>query len=186
MNIILLEPHTRFNNLMIFKNHQKEIYINNNDFFKNSFYEHTLCSLTDNKLLSDFDSFSFVNQSFLYLITETVAEYPYPYFSEKTWKAMIYKMPFMIVGAKNSLKQLREFGFKTFEDFWDESYDKLDNAADRIDLIVKNLDELSKLSQQNIDNLHKKMLPLLEHNQKFMEQFYYDQFNSVKKQLENL
>ena len=31
--------------------------------------------------------------------------------------------PFVMVSKKGTLKYLRDIGFKTFGDFWDESYD---------------------------------------------------------------
>ena len=84
-------------------------------FFKNQYYCHKLCSQNSNEIQNHFNNdFSFVNKSLIYLITESVAEYPYPYLTEKTWKAMFYQTPFMIVGPKHSLHLLQSFGFQTF------------------------------------------------------------------------
>jgi hypothetical protein len=187
MNIIKIEPQTRFNNLLFLNEKQHRTYVNNNIFFKNSFYSHDLCSVSDKEIQNHFkNNFSFVKRSFVYLITETVAEYPYPFLTEKTWKAIVYKMPFMIVGGKHSLKCLRSFGFKTFENFWDEEYDNLDYAADRIDKITDNLQILALLNQTEIDNLYKKMLPLLEHNFNHLNYFYKKQIFDIKEKLRDL
>lgn len=186
MNLISLDPNTRFNNCMYMNNRQRYIYQKHNNFFKNNFYSNNL-SDTDQKLINKYlVNYSFFKKSFVYIITETVADYPYPYFTEKTWKAFMYKMPFMLVGSKDSLTQLRFFGFKTFTGFWDEGYDTLECAADRVDKIVENLKMLSMLSQTDIDNLYKEMLPILNYNQTHLKTFYQTQLDVISKELENL
>jgi hypothetical protein len=122
---------------------------------------------------------NFLKRSFVYLITETVCEYPYPYFSEKTWKSMLAKMPFMIVGSQYSLEKLKEFGFKTFDQWWDESYDKLPTAKERISRIVRNIEKLSELSLVDLKKTKETMMPILEYNFKHLETF-------KSKDLENL
>jgi hypothetical protein len=186
MNLISLDPNTRFNNQMYMNNHQRYIYQKHNDFFKNKFYSNNLCNTSPNEINDYLVDYSFFKKSFVYIITETVADYPYPYFTEKTWKAFMYKMPFMLAGSKNSLTQLRSFGFKTFSNFWDEGYDTLECAADRVDKIVENLKMLSMLSQTDIDNLHKEMLSILDYNQSHLKTFYQCHLDKISKELENL
>ena len=186
MSLQSLHTTSRFNNQMYMNDQQRCLFVKHNEFFKNKFYANYLCNTPQEKINDYLTDYSFFKKSFVYIITETVAEYPYPYFSEKTWKAFIYKMPFMIVGSKNSLTQLRSFGFKTFNDFWDESYDTLDFASDRIDMVVKNLKILSELSHNEIDIIYKKMLPIIEYNQNHLKTFYQNQLNDINKELENL
>ena len=68
------------------------------------------------------------NHSNISLVTETLADDPnsggYPYFlTEKIWKPIICQQPFIVYGQRGYLKCLREMGFKTFSNVWDESYD---------------------------------------------------------------
>jgi hypothetical protein len=68
------------------------------------------------------------NHSRINLVTETLADDPnsggYPYFlTEKIWKPIICQQPFIVYGQRGYLKCLREMGFKTFSNIWDESYD---------------------------------------------------------------
>lgn len=145
--------------------------LKNNDYFKDSFFEHSLCKSSDETLLKfSIDNCLFLKESFVYIITETVAEYPYPYFTEKTWKAILTKVPFMIVGSKHSIKKLKEFGFLTFNNFWDESYDNLDNAANRCDAIVENLVTLSSFENKKLEEMYQEMMPILEHNFSILQQ----------------
>ena len=92
----------------------------------------------------------FIKKAFLYISSETVLHYPYPYLTEKTFKALLYKRPFVILGPKNSLNQLRTLGFKTFGDFWDESYDKIEDPATRL---IKVMDIVADICSKDIDNL---------------------------------
>lgn len=60
------------------------------------------------------------------------------FLSEKTFKAIASYHPFIILGSKESLKELRKLGYYTFDRYIDESYDELDNI-DRMDAIIKEL-----------------------------------------------
>jgi hypothetical protein len=107
---------------------------------------------------------NFLSHSFVYLITETVGDYPYPYFTEKTWKAMISSTPFMLIGAKHSLQQLREFGFKTFDQWWCEDYDNHTYVADRINLVTLELKKLCALDQPVLMQYRQEMQYVVEYN----------------------
>ena len=66
-----------------------------------------------------------------WLVTETVNyspahDYGHVFLTEKTFKPIILKMGFLIAGCTGSLKKLKDLGFKTFSDYWDESYDTVD------------------------------------------------------------
>ena len=55
----------------------------------------------------------------------------------------MYKQPFIMLGAKGSLNALRKQGFKTFEEYWDESYD---DEADDTKRFFKVLDLIKEIS----------------------------------------
>ena len=55
-------------------------------------------------------------------------------FTEKTWKPIAMKMPFIIIGQPFVLKKLREYGYKTFP--WDESYDEIVDPDKRMESII--------------------------------------------------
>jgi hypothetical protein len=114
---------------------------------------------------------NFFSQVLIYLITETVGEYPYPYLTEKTWKAIVNQKPFMLLGAPGSLDLLKAMGFKTFDKWWDESYDSKKNIGDRIDGIVSQIEMLNKLSKQQLLDLEQQMLPTVSFNLKHLVTF---------------
>lgn len=119
----------------------------------------------------------FLQKALVYVITETVGNYPYAWFSEKTWKSMSSKLPFMLLGPPHSLKTLKNFGFKTFSDFWNEDYDNLPNTYDRAQVIVKNLVGLKSV---NWNQLHQELLPILDYNFEHLFAFQQHELNKIK------
>ena len=85
-------------------------------------------------------------------------------------------MPFVIVGTHGSLKYLRSYGFKTFGDIWDESYDDETDDIVRIEKIAKLLKQLDDLSIDQKQELFRKALPIIQHN---WNHFYKGEFESV-------
>ena len=91
------------------------------------------------------DLFDESAESLLYLVTETVATGRRHHLTEKTFKPIAMGMPFIIVGTQGSLRYLRSYGFKTFGDLWDESYDDEPDDAKRIEKIAQVLELLESL-----------------------------------------
>jgi hypothetical protein len=69
--------------------------------------------------------------------------------TEKTVRPMLLKKPMIVMGPKNYLEYLRQMGFRTFADFWDEEYD---GYADT-DRYLKILDLINKVSCKSIEEL---------------------------------
>lgn len=102
--------------------------------------------------------------SLLYLVSETVATGRRHHLTEKTFKPICLQMPFILHGTRGSLKYLRSYGFQTFGDLWDESYDDEVDDRVRIEKIADLLTTLDKLSQDEKQELYNKALPIIEHN----------------------
>lgn len=69
------------------------------------------------------------------------------FLSEKTFKPIACSHPFIIVGSKGSLANLRKMGYKTFSPYIDESYDDLDDW-ERMDAITKEMQRLNAMSHE--------------------------------------
>ena len=114
-------------------------------------------------------------ESLLYLVTETVATGQRLHLTEKTFKPIALGMPFIIVGTQGSLQYLRSYGFKTFGDLWDESYDDEPDDSKRIEKIaqvLKLLDELGEYRQAIFDSAQE----IIKHN---WNHFYNGGFEEV-------
>ena len=107
---------------------------------------------------------SYLRNFFVYVITETMVQYPWVYVTEKTWKAMLAPVPFMLVGTRGTLAWLRDQGFRTFDQWWDESYDLLPQAADRVEAVVRELDALAEMDRADLVRMRQSMQPVLDHN----------------------
>ena len=96
------------------------------------------------------------NKSRLLLITEaTMYEHDEFHLTEKTIKALLTGIPFVICGSYKFLEQLRALGFKTYSEVWSEDYDLIQNNQDRIASIVDLLNDISTLDwdQATVDKL---------------------------------
>ena len=114
-------------------------------------------------------------ESLLYLVTETVATGRRWHLTEKTFKPIALGMPFVIVGTRGSLEYLRSYGFRTFGDIWDESYDDADDDV-RIEKIAKLLKDLDSMSVDQKQKLFESAHDVIEHN---WNHFYHGGFESV-------
>jgi hypothetical protein len=114
-------------------------------------------------------------ESLLYLVTETVATGRRHHLTEKTFKPIAMGMPFIIVGTQGSLRYLRSYGFQTFGDLWDESYDDEPDDSKRIEKIahtLKLLDDLGEYRQAIFDSAWE----IVEHN---WNHFYGGGFEAI-------
>ena len=87
------------------------------------------------------------------LVVESDINYTYGFFpTEKIFKCLITGMPFVLVATPHFLKHLKELGFHTYNELWDESYDDELNHIKRIDKVVdlcNNLDSFDWLANQS-------------------------------------
>lgn len=94
------------------------------------------------------------------------------FISEKIFKSIAQSQPFLILGNRGSLTELKKMGYKTFEGFIDESYDSK-NEGDRFFSILTSLKKIEKI--ENKLEWYKSMKDILDHNKKLLS------FNSVQR-----
>jgi hypothetical protein len=109
-------------------------------------------------------NFNEAADSLVYVPTETVYFGRRTHITEKTFRAIALEMPFVLVAPAGSLAYMREYGFKTFGDVIDESYDLETDDIRRVEKVVKLLKDLDNMSVQDRWRLHEAMLPAVEHN----------------------
>jgi hypothetical protein len=102
--------------------------------------------------------------SFCAVINETRYAQPLGYFSEKTLSAMYHKLPILLVAPPRSLEYLKTFGFKTFDHWWDESYDLEEDHQTRLEQIFDIIDFINSKSLDELCTMYEEMLPIIEHN----------------------
>lgn len=112
----------------------------------------------------------------LYLVTETVATGRRLHLTEKTFKPICLRMPFVIVGTQGSLAYLRSYGFRTFNGIWDESYDDEPDDILRIEQIASLLRSLDELPAAGKQELFDQCQEIVEHN---YNHFYSGAFEEI-------
>ena len=85
------------------------------------------------------------------------------YLDEKEVRPILCMTPFIIYGTNGHLESMRGHGFKTFNQWWDESYDQY-SGYKRIQKIYKVIDYLSVKSSEELQQIYQDMLPTLQHN----------------------
>lgn len=83
--------------------------------------------------------------------------------TEKTVRPMLLKKPFIVFGSCNYLEHMRQMGFRTFADFWDEDYDGYE-GADRLHGIQKLIDSIASMSMDQLESMYWDMKYTLDHN----------------------
>jgi hypothetical protein len=111
--------------------------------------------------LTNFDEAA---DSLVYVPTETVFFGRRLHITEKTFKAIALEMPFVLMAPAGSLAYMRQYGFKTFSNVFDESYDEETDDILRVEKVTKLLKELEDLGIQQRQHIHQACLEIVEHN----------------------
>ena len=86
----------------------------------------------------------YYEDSFCTVVTESEHHFFEVRFTEKFYFPIIYNKPFMILGSVGLLKWIRKYGFETFPELFDESYDEERDLTRRTEIIIENLKKLRK------------------------------------------
>ncbi len=86
---------------------------------------------------------------------ETLFEYSENDFhhTEKTWKPIAFKKPFIMFSSHRFLKNLKKMGYSTFSPFIDESYDEIADPKERVNAIVNEIDRINNLNEEDYKKL---------------------------------
>ena len=90
-------------------------------------------------------------------------KFGYPLITEKIWRNIFYKKPFIVIGQKNTLKYFRNLGYKTFHPYIDESYDDLDDDY-RVKAAIVQAIKLINFTDSQWTSFFNNITPILEHN----------------------
>lgn len=116
---------------------------------------------------------------FIDIVAETFINGNTFFATEKTVRPMLLKKPMIIMGSKNYLLYLRQMGFRTFGDFWNEEYDGF-AGPDRFNRIIKLIDHLANMSTNELEKMYLDMTYTLDHNYNLLkEQSYSNQLTQL-------
>jgi hypothetical protein len=109
----------------------------------------------------------------IHIVSETVFDDRKIHLTEKIFKPIVMCQPFIVYAGPGSLEYLRSYGFETFSEIWDESYDLEGNHDRRRRMIADLIENLCSLDDNKFCNVLKKCQKIVEHNR---QHFYSDKF----------
>ena len=115
-------------------------------------------------------------ESLAYVVTETVFSGRRHHLTEKSFKPICLQMPFILVAPQGSLEYLKLYGFRTFDDFWDESYDQEPDDYRRLEKVAELCKKIDSMTAAERTDMYKAMMPIIEHN---YNHFYDGGFETV-------
>lgn len=102
--------------------------------------------------------------AFWHIVTETVFYYDKLHLTEKIFKPIVSKQPFMLLAAPGNLAYLKSYGFKTYDSIIDESYDLIQDPDQRTEAVVKQLAWYCSLSAEEKQQVIEAIAPIVEYN----------------------
>lgn len=76
--------------------------------------------------------------------------FPCTLMSEKTFRTIKQKHPFVMLSTVNFLKGLRELGYKTFHPYINESYDEIEDDEERLIAVMNEVERLCNMNNDEI------------------------------------
>jgi len=128
---------------------------------------------SDDLVYFDNSYFSVVTETLFYnldyrkpddLYMNVVDTYPGVFFSEKIYKCLALRHPFVLVSTPGSLKELRKRGYKTFSPYINESYDDITDDDTRLNTIANEINRLCKLSLEELVQITCNIKEIVDHN----------------------
>jgi hypothetical protein len=108
------------------------------------------------------------------VVLETLFDDDRLHLTEKSLRPIACRQPFILMATHGSLQYLRDYGFKTFDSVWDESYDQIQDPVMRMQAIIDVMHEISSWSDEEWMSNKPRLGQIAEHNQKH---FFSDDFS---------
>ena len=98
--------------------------------------------------------------------------------TDKCTKPIVTMQPFIIHAQPGALRYLKDIGFKTFDRWWDESYDTEKDHNIRYQKLTDLYLKFSQISHSELADMMFEMYDILEYNK-----HYYDEYKDTSKYL---
>jgi len=124
---------------------------------------------------ADFDSEDYRSTE-IEVVLETLFDDDRLHLTEKSLRPIACRQPFILAATHGSLQYLRDYGFRTFDTIWDETYDTIEDPYQRMQAIIKLLREITTWSDvQRRDNIQR-MKHVADHNHNhFFSKVFFNQ-----------
>jgi len=103
-------------------------------------------------------------ESFVHVVSETNYWGRKKHLTEKIFKPIIMKQPFILVGCAHNLEYLKSYGFKTFDKWWSEEYDNIEDDIERMHAIGDVIATICSKELAELENILSEMQDILQYN----------------------
>jgi hypothetical protein len=121
------------------------------------------------------------------VVLETLFDDSRLHLTEKSLRPIACAQPFILAGTHGSLEYLRSYGFKTFSDVWDESYDLVEDPAERLIQIAELMKQIATWKPRVLERKLAEAQAIADYNKQyfFSETFFNNITNELKTNLSN-
>ena len=133
-----------------------------------------LCT-ADGNYSADFDQKDYESTD-IEVVLETLFDDQRVHLTEKILRPIAMGQPFILAGTPNSLKYLRNYGFKTFADCWDESYDMMTDSLERMNKITDVMSNIIGMPYSKREEMLVRARAIAEYNKQY---FFSDEFQNL-------
>jgi hypothetical protein len=106
--------------------------------------QHFLNNTVDSSASADYDTVDY-QTSGIEVVLETLFDDQRWHLTEKSLRPIACGKPFVLMATAGSLQYLRQYGFQTFDGLIDETYDTVQDPADRLQAVVAEMKRISQL-----------------------------------------
>ena len=122
-------------------------------------------SLADSCASADFDTQDYQSTE-IEVVLETLFDDDRLHLTEKSLRPIACRQPFILVATHGSLQYLQDYGFKTFDSIWNETYDTIEDPYQRMQAIISSMLEITTWSDAQRRDSIRRMKQIADHNHK--------------------
>ena len=139
----------------------------------------------DNPVSVESEDIAYFRDSYFSIVTETIFyktdamnlndRFAATFLSEKAWKPIMMKHPFIMIGPHRAVNMLKNAGYLSFHPFIDETYDHVEDDHTRMEMAWNEITRLINMTDDEWLLMQKKLAPIIEHNFRHFSE--YDGYN---------
>lgn len=114
------------------------------------------------------------------IVLETLYDDHRLHLTEKSLRPIACGKPFMLLATPGSLQYLRNYGFQTFGEYIDESYDQEPDPVKRMQKVIDVMKQLQMLRPEHKNWLNERIKTITEHNKQWF--FSSEFFNLITRE----
>ena len=120
------------------------------------------------------------------VVLETLFDDSRLHLTEKTLRPIACGQPFLLMATAGSLQYLQQYGFETFGELIDESYDQIIDPKQRLQAVIAEMHRISALSPESKSQLFVAMNAIAQRNrQRFFNGLHDQVINEYKKNMDH-